>query len=339
MNQKYLLFLNITESLFIFLKEEFMSKKCLKKMITTSAILITGMHAFNTYIQSCITPVSISKEDQIYKWKDMQIIHTNKGTPSAPPLLLLHNLDPSSSKEEWYQADPLLEQNFHIFELDLPGCGKSDKPNMTYINYLYVQLICDFIRDIVKEKCNICASAFSNAFVFMATRMKPDMFDQIIAINPPSIQELVKPISKQSEWKKKIIESPVIGTFLYNCRMSKSSIWDDYKYVYFYNDKNVPEKIAEVSYFNAHYKNDGGKYLYGSMIGNYTNINIVHALPLIKANLSIIAYGKYKEVIQEYKKYNSNIHAVYISNCRLLPQLEISETIADKIKSILLKNT
>ena len=49
----------------------------------------------------------------------------------------------------------------------------------------------------------------------------------------------------------------------------------------------------------------------------------------------MIGNGNYKDTIQEYKKYNSNIQSIYISNCRLLPQLEIPNTIYDKINQIM----
>lgn len=310
-------------------------KKPIKKTITTASLLLTGLYVLNKFIDIGIAPITSSKNDSTFTWKTMKINYSEKGSSTNPPLLLLHNLCPSSSKEEWYRVDDLLAKDFHIYELDLPGCGKSDKPNQTYVNYMYVQLLSDFIKEVIGTKTNICAAAFSSSFTLMTARFHPDIIDKIIILNPTSIGELVRPVTKQSELKKKIIELPIIGTFLYNCRVSKSMIIDDYKYVYFYNDKNVPSKAVEISYYNAHCKNSNGKYLLGSMIGNYTNINIIHALSKINNEIYLIGSGNYKTIIQEYKRYNQNIHAIYVSNCRLLPQLEIPATIAEKINTIL----
>ena len=308
--------------------------KCIKKIATTSTLLLTSMYAFNKYIQSSITPMTSAKNERIFLWRDLEITYTEKGNFEKPALLLIHNLYPSSSKDEWYRIDKLLESDFHIYELDLPGCGKSDKPNMTYINFMYVQLITAFIKDVINTKTNICATAFSSSFTFMASRMNPDIINKIIIINPTSIEELVKPVSKQSNFMKKTLELPVVGTFLYNCKMSKSALTDDYKYIYFYNDKNIPSRAIDISYYNAHVKHSKGKYLLGSMIGNYTNINIIHAISKINNEIYLIGSGNYKKIVQDYKEYNKNIHAIYVSNCRLLPQLEIPETIVSKIKAI-----
>lgn len=309
--------------------------KSIKKIITTSTLLVTGMYSINQYIDTCLSPVISAKNDKTYLWKDMHIIYSEKGEKNHPVLLLLHNLYPSSSKEEWYRIDDHLAEKYHIFELDLPGCGNSDKQNITYINYMYVQIITDFIKEIIGEKTNICATAFSSSFTIMAARIRPDLINKIILINPTSIEELVKPVTKESCFLEKIFSLPVIGTFLYNCIMSKSSITDDYKYTYFYNEHNVPIKAVEISYYNAHYLHSNGKYLLGSIIGNYTNINIIHALPKINNDIYLIGNGKHKPVIQSYKKYSPYVHGIYVSNCRLLPQLEIPNTIIEKINKII----
>ena len=31
-----------------------------------------------------------------------------------------------------------------VYNLDLPGCGRSEKSGITYTNFVYVQAICDF---------------------------------------------------------------------------------------------------------------------------------------------------------------------------------------------------
>jgi len=308
--------------------------KPVKKLITISTLLLTGMHIINQYTDTCITPVTSSKNDKTFVWKNLKINYSEKGNDKNPALLLLHNLSPSSSKEEWYCIDDKLAEQFHIYELDLPGCGRSDKPNITYINYMYVQLLNDFINNIIGKRTHICTTAFSSAFTFMAARMHTEMIDKIIVINPTSFSQLYAPVTKEGKIKEKILDLPILGTFLYNCIMNKTSITNDYKYLYFYNEKNIPEKAVDISYYNAHCKHSSGKYLFGSMLGNYTNINLIHALPKIQNDIYLIGNRNYKKIFQEYKKYNPTIHTIYVSNCRLLPQMEIPETIIEKIYNI-----
>ena len=309
--------------------------KPIKKIISFSTLLLSGLYAANKYIDSCITPITTSKNDHIFAWKDLKIIYVEKGNPTNPPLLLIHNLTPSSSKEEWYRIDDALSKDFHIYELDLPGCGKSDKSNITYINYLFVQIISDFIKEIIGMETNICTTDLSSSIILMTARFNPNMITKIIVINPTLIDNLVTPATLKNKIEEKLLLLPIIGTFLYNCKMSKSAIIDYYQYVNFYNFQNVSSKIIDIAYYNAHAHHSNGRYLLSSIMGKYTNINIIHALPKIDKDIYMIGNGNYKTIIQEYKKYNKKIHSSYISNCRLLPQLEIPETIIDKIKEIL----
>ena len=46
---------------------------------------------------------------------------------SGKPLLLIHDLDPSSSAYEWNQLEQQLAKDFTVYSIDLPGCGRSDK--------------------------------------------------------------------------------------------------------------------------------------------------------------------------------------------------------------------
>lgn len=308
------------------------------RFLSASTILLTGMHSFNKYIENNLPSIPSSSEEKTFLWKNFNITYAEKGSDENPPLLLLHNLSPSSSKEEWMRIDQSLAKHFHVYELDLLGCGKSDKPNETYVNYMFVQLLSDFIKEIIGRKTNICASGFSCSFTLMTARFYPDIIDKLILISPVSTEDMLKPNTKKSKLQKSLIDLPLLGTFLYNCKMCKSAITDDYKYIYYYSDKNVSIKSVDTSYYNAHYKNSAGKFLYRSIIGNDTNINLIHALPKIENSIYIIGNNSYKKIVEDYKKYNKNIHAVYVSNCRMLPQLEIPETIIEKINTILHQN-
>ena len=70
--------------------------------------------------------------------------------------------------------------------LDLLGYGLSDKPNMTYTNYLYVQLILDFIKNVIGEKTDIVASGDSSSIAIMACHNDPESIRNVILLNPQS---------------------------------------------------------------------------------------------------------------------------------------------------------
>lgn len=85
-----------------------------------------------------------------YHWKYGNIYYTKSG--KGKPVLLIHDLDPTASSYEWKAVTKKLAENHTVYAIDLLGCGRSEKPNMTYTNYLYVQLMNEFISNVINEK-------------------------------------------------------------------------------------------------------------------------------------------------------------------------------------------
>ena len=54
--------------------------------------------------------------------------------------------------------------------------------------------------------------------------MNKDLANSIIAINPTSLKELHITTDKYTSVKKTLLELPVIGTFLYNIKVSNTNI-------------------------------------------------------------------------------------------------------------------
>ena len=74
---------------------------------------------------------------------DLAALHTGK-TGSGSPVLLVHNFDVCSSMHEWNNIEAELAKTNTVYSIDLLGCGCSERPILTYTNFLYVQLINDF---------------------------------------------------------------------------------------------------------------------------------------------------------------------------------------------------
>lgn len=121
-----------------------------KNKIITAILLSAGTAAGTALINKYIKMTAISKnllsvqEPHCYKWRLGNIHYTKIG--NGKPLLLIHDLDSSSSGCEWDNLISQLKNQYTIYTIDLLGCGRSEKPNLTYTNFLYVQLINDFIK-------------------------------------------------------------------------------------------------------------------------------------------------------------------------------------------------
>lgn len=65
------------------------------------------------------------------------------GNPDAPPLLLLHGT--AGSIENFCANIQAYSEHFHVFAIDMLGCGRTDKPDYPYLVTSYAQHARDFL--------------------------------------------------------------------------------------------------------------------------------------------------------------------------------------------------
>ncbi len=260
---------------------------------------------------------------QYYNWKYGKLYYTKAGKGS--PLLLVHDLSESSSGYEWSKVSGRLSKNHTVYTLDLLGCGRSDKPNLTYTNFLYVQLINDFITKVIGAKTNVVATGNSFSFIIMACNMEPGNFDNLIGVSPCDLTEMTRTPDKRKNVLKYVLDSPVIGTFLYNLGTSRTRIVKMAAGRFFYQDYKMSDSVVDAYYKAAKNEDGRGKYLLASTLSSYTNINIIPAIRKINNSTCLIGgrmNPEITDIIDEYKAYNPSIEDAYIAGTNYLPQLE-----------------
>lgn len=305
--------------------------KNFKKIITFTAAIGGTMLAFNKFIEYTAGYRGLTLEDNenYYAWRNGTIYYQKKGTGS--PLLLIHDLNPISSSYEWSHVIDKLSENHTVYAIDLLGCGKSEKPSSSYINYLYVQLVNDFIQDVIQDKADLIVTGESFSFAVMAARMNQTQIGKITAINPTDILYNVQSPTKLSEFIKHALELPILGTFIYNLITNTKAINKLFREKYYSDSAKIPVNLPDIYYEAAHLEESNGKYLYASMMGKYTNINIIHALKLITNPIHFIVTDASGEDIKEYQNYNKNITIDHIADSGYLPQLEKPDEIIQLI--------
>lgn len=310
-----------------------------KNKLLTLLILSAGATATIAVINKCLKISSTSKnllstpKSLCYKWRLGNIHYTKHG--SGKPLLLIHDLNPVSSGHDWDQTISELQENYTVYVIDLLGFGRSEKVNTTYTNYLYVQLISDFIRTVIGHRTCVVASGESAAIPIMACSNNPDLFDQIMLINPLSIVDFCKIPGKTAKIYKAMIELPIVGTLLYNIIFSRKLITEYMRKEAFYNPFSVKAPYVD-SCLEAAHLGSSPKSAYASTKCNYTKCNITNALKVIDNSIYLIGGLEIKSIqdrLEEYKTYNPAIEISYIPETKLLPQLEAPEKLTQLIKT------
>ena len=154
------------------------SNKLITALLLSSGAA-AGIAAINKYIKVSAVSKNLLQQPNphCYRWRFGNIYYTKEGT--GKPLLLLHDLNYFSSGCEWESLIPTLKKHYTVYTVDLLGCGRSEKPNLTYTNFLYVQLLSDFIQSEIGRRTSVIATGASAPLVIMTCGYRSDLFDQL----------------------------------------------------------------------------------------------------------------------------------------------------------------
>lgn len=301
-----------------------------KTILFLTALAATTIHVINRieYSHATMKNVLACTENKYYEWRFGKIRYTKRGT--GTPILLLHDLTVGSSSYEYHKIVGALAANHEVYCLDFLGYGLSDKPDMTFTNYLYVQMITDFIKNVIGRKTDIIATGDAFPVAVMTCHNNNEMIRTLVGINPQSLYQLNQIPSKQTKILKLLMDTPIIGTFIYNMYTSKTAFTKLFQEQYFYNPYHVNEKDVASYVEAAHMTDYHSKHAHASYVGRYLNANILHALKEINNSIYLIG-GESKEditnIIDNYTYYNNAIEASYISKTKHLPHLERPEEV------------
>ena len=313
-------------------------KSKFKNYAIFTGIVLGAMHVVNrvVYHISTIDNLLYNKDELYYESKFGQVYYTKQG--SGTPLLLIHDLNVCSSSYEWNRVIRELSKKNTVYTIDLLGCGCSDKPYLTYTNYLYVQLIEEFIENVVNEKTNIIATGHSSSIALMACNNDSSYINKVILVNPDNLASLTKVSTSNLKIYKYLLYTPIIGTFIFNILVNKNTIRRDFKTDYFYDQTKIKERDI-VTYFEASHKNNTHtKYLYSNIKSGYTNANVLNSLNKIDNSIYIIIGSSNPENelnASQYQNLLPSIEILSIDHTKYLPQLEAPDKFSETVSVII----
>lgn len=309
-----------------------------KNHLTTFVVLLASATAI-IHITNKIIAASASLKEMLdtnrrnyYKWRFGEIFYTKKG--SGSPVLLIHDMLPGASGYEWNRIEEELAMEHTVYTIDLLGCGRSEKPGMTYTNFVYVQVICDFIKNVIGEKTDVIASGFSGSFAVMACRNEKSLFNRIVLVNPPAPGNLTQMPDKKDRLLKYFLEIPVFGTLVYHMIVSRVNTSDFFIENMVFDPFHVDQDLLDAYYEAAHRGGSQAKAVYASQASRFMNINILPSLKTIDNSIFIIegeAENNGSAIVESYQNANPSVEAVTIPHTKHLPHIEAPEKFLEQI--------
>lgn len=314
-----------------------LKSKC-KTITALVCVTVSAVHVFNrlAYHIATIENLLQNEDELYYNSKLGKIFYSKSG--SGKPLLLIHDLNVSSSSYEWNKIVNELSKTNTVYTIDLLGCGRSDKPDSIYTNYVYVSLITDFIKNVIGSKTDIVTTGHSSSILLMSCINDNAYIDKVILVNPENLTSLLKVPDKKSNFYRKVICTPIIGTFIYNILVNKKSIGENFRNTYYYDQNKVNDRDIVTYLESSHKSHTKGKYLLASIISGYTNANVSDFLKKIQNNIYIIIGTSNPEnelKANQYQNLLSSIKIAGIDNTKDLPQLEKPDEFIKEVTNIL----
>lgn len=303
-----------------------------KTVLKLSAASIGALHCINKYIDTTVSDNRMKSTGKIYNWKNGNIFYRVSG--QGKPILLLHDVNVFSSENDWNQVMSSLSEDNRVYAPDLIGCGRSDKPAVTYTGYFYVQMITDFVKNVIREKTTVIASGRSSVFALMANALDTEIFDKMIFINPPAKSSIKKIPDQHSKILIRLFGLPIIGKTCYYMATSKTNTEDYFSERVFFNPFLIKQQTVRAAYQSAHYGSGNGRYLFASLEGGYLNTDPTEALKKAGKEITVLISDHLpgsKETADNYAKINESVKIRTLKNTKQLPELETPDIVADII--------
>ncbi len=309
-----------------------------KTLLLLAGLATAAIHVINKveYTLACTKNMLSCPDNHYYEWRFGKIRYIKKG--QGTPILLLHNLTVGSSSYEFHKIMESLSKKNEVYAMDFLGYGLSDKPYLTFTNYLYVQLITDFVKNVIGKRTDVIASGDSCPVTVMTCHNNPEVFGKLVLINPQDLYELNQIPSRQTRLLKLLIDTPILGTFIYNMLTSKEAFKKTFQDTYYFNPGYIEESEILAYFEAAHIYDYHSKHAFSSCLGRYLNMNILHALKEINHSILIISGEEKKNshtITDNYIYYNNAMEAVYIKETKQLPHLEKSDKFMEQLEIFL----
>jgi pimeloyl-ACP methyl ester carboxylesterase len=206
------------------------------------------------------------------------------------PVVLLHGIYAGASNYEWRKNFDTLSEHFNVYAPDWLGFGLSDKPRARYSAAQYIEQLTLFLREVVKEPCILVASSLAAAYAIQVAHDVLGSVSTLILVCPTGLGQLSQEPDTRAEISYQLLQSPLIGTTLYNGLTSVAGLrWYLMNQTYF-DPSYVDEAMIDHYSTTAHQY--GSQNAPPSFISGLLNHSVAKAFPALTQNTIRVIWGR-----------------------------------------------
>ena len=272
---------------------------------------------------------ALGGEGRLFRWKYGHIFYKELGLQnSGVPIVFVHGIGAGISSFMWRKNFDALSEKFRVYALDLLGFGFSDKPAAAhYSPDLYVELISDFIREVVGGPANLVASSLGAAYAVCVAEEHPELVNALIRNSPAGYDTLNTRPGMSGAAFYGLLQSPVLGTSFYNVMASERSIRDYARRTLFYDYRRVTNRLVSNLYATSHQA--GAQHAVAAFLSGYLNVDMRIAFSRLGQRV-ILVWGKQDTTTPITKAtalldLNPRAELEVFDFCRVMPEQEHPE--------------
>lgn len=269
-----------------------------------------------------------------YDWRHGRIAFQRLG--SGPPLLLLHSFGAGHSGIQWRAAAELLSQDYETLVPDLIGWGDSARPSLAYDHELFIELLSDFLRDVVGRPAVLVAAGMTAAYGIQVAVDRPELLRAVGLVVPLGIDLHGDEPDLKDAIVHRFLRLPVLGTSALNLFTSRAALAHQLREALFDGEKLDP-KLLEAHYRAAHLP--GAQAALAAYLAGYLNHNVTPVLDQVEQP-TWLAWGREvsSPAVESADLWLSRLRAAELEvfeKAASLPQTEVPEAFVKSLREFL----
>jgi pimeloyl-ACP methyl ester carboxylesterase len=263
------------------------------RLFTTAAVAggstLAALAGVNRWISSMVGPLDdqVAGERRMFEWREHQVAYYTAGPTDGDPLVLIHGHNAAASAWEMGEAFRRLGARYSVYAPDLLGYGCSDRPPVDYAAPLYIDLLRDFLREVVRQPSVVIASSVSAAHAIQVAADDPEWITRLVLIAPVGLNP-ERTRNPAGPAVTALFRSPVVGEALFNALVARPGLRYYLAEKTYYRKERVTDDLIEVNYQTAH--QPGARYAPAAFVGGGLYHDVQDAWPRVGQPV-LLAWG------------------------------------------------
>lgn len=260
-----------------------------RRAVVPASVLMGAAAAFNVFARRGVRALenTLGGDDRTFVWRGHRIAYTVRG--QGAPVLLVHGIHAAAWSHEWRGVAAALARRHTVYSIDLLGFGRSDRPAARYSAALYQALLADFVRQVIGAPTALVASSLTAAYAIALGARDPERFPALVLVAPTGLARLNQSRRTPASGLTRLtVETPVVGTALFNGLVTRASI-RHYLEKSYADDKLVTEELVTAYWSAAHQK--GAKHAPASFLAHQLDCDVRDAMRRL-AQPTLVLWGE-----------------------------------------------